>query len=47
MPFAFQAAARRPGRPTDECGHTMRARSQQHGGFKGEGVYSSSATTAS
>ncbi|WP_039906982.1 hypothetical protein [Candidatus Regiella insecticola] len=39
MPFAFEVAAKRPGRPTDERGHTMKARagSQQRGGFKGEG----------
>ncbi|WP_339056863.1 hypothetical protein [Candidatus Regiella endosymbiont of Tuberolachnus salignus] len=38
IPFVFEVAARRPGRPTDDRRHTMKAstRSQQRGGFKGE-----------
>ncbi|WP_339058113.1 hypothetical protein [Candidatus Regiella endosymbiont of Tuberolachnus salignus] len=41
IPTVLQVAARRPGRPTDERRHNyvIRAntRSQQRGGFKGEG----------
>ncbi|WP_193353233.1 hypothetical protein [Candidatus Regiella insecticola] len=39
IPFVFEVAAKRPGCEADERGHTMKAmgRSQQHGGFKGEG----------
>ncbi|WP_339057872.1 transcriptional regulator [Candidatus Regiella endosymbiont of Tuberolachnus salignus] len=40
IPFAFEVAARRPGRPTDErrqLRDSASTRSQQRGGFKGEG----------
>ncbi|WP_157832707.1 hypothetical protein [Candidatus Regiella insecticola] len=39
-PLHLWSCLRLPGRPTDEPRHTMKAmaRSQQRGGFKGEGI---------